>query len=73
MFGSKSKVETVVDNERFQEVSTSTNSDLYGRHLILKDTKTGVLYYMVQARNNGGVGLTPLLNPDGSLIVEPVE
>ena len=71
MFGSK-EIAPEVNNDRFKEVSASTNA-MYGRHFVLKDTETGVLYYMVQAKNNGGVGLTPLLDVDGKPIIESVD
>jgi len=42
-----------------------------GEHSILKDTETGVLYYMVNTSGTrGGVGLTPLLDADGKVIVD---
>ena len=43
---------------------------MFGRHFVLKDKETGVLYYMVQAQNNGGIGLTPLIDEKGNPIVD---
>ena len=71
MFGSKEEA-PAVDNDRFKEVSASTNA-MYARHMVLKDTQTGVLYYMVQEKGSGGIGLTPLLGVDGKPVVEPID
>jgi len=70
MFGSK-KDKIVLPADRFEEVNFTKNT--FATHYVVKDKMTGVLYYMAQANGNGGIGLTPLLNPDGTLIVEPVE
>jgi len=69
MFGSK--VEMPEPNNRFKEISFS--KETFGTHFIVKDTKTGVLYYMAQAQRNGGIGLTPLLNSDGTIVVESTD
>ena len=69
MFGEKRKfVEPV---ERFEEVSFTDFK--YATHYVVKDKETGVLYYMAQANNNGGIGLTPLLGSDGKPIIEPID
>jgi len=39
---------------------------------IMKDRKTGVLYYRT-ASSGGGASMTPLLGSDGKPIIEPVE
>ena len=55
-----------LENSRFTQVYRD------GEDLIMKDCVTGVLYYLVLLVGTG-VGLTPLLGPDGKPIVEPVE
>ena len=70
MFGGKKK-DTTISNDRFEEISFTWNN--YATHYVVKDKETGVLYYMTQANNGGGMGLTPLLNPDGTLVVEPTD
>jgi len=69
MFGGKK--DTTMPNDRFEEVSFTEN--VYATHYVVKDKETGVLYYMAQANNRGGIGLTPLLNPDGTLVVESTD
>jgi len=71
MFGNKVEMPEKIDN-RFKEVSMNDNTT-FGTHMVLKDIKTGVLYYMVQAKHGGGIGLTPLLNSDGTVVVESTD
>lgn len=59
--------------DRFETVY-SQQEDAYGRYktLILKDTKTGVLYLCRENRdlNHGGIGLAVMVDRDGKPLVE---
>jgi len=57
------------ENPRF----TNVYLDRRNSHSILKDNETGVLYFMVRPGGDAGIGLTPLVGPDGKPIVDPVE
>lgn len=52
--------------ERFIQI----HSENFGSEIILVDRETGVNYLYVQYGNSGG--LTPLLKPDGTPVVTPV-
>ena len=67
MFGIKK--ERGIPNERFKEVSFDLHE--FVTHHVIKDSETGVLYYM--ANSSRGVGLTPLLGANGKPIIEEVE
>jgi len=66
MFGSNAKRPPI--NERFEEISVTIGA--YGRHLVVKDKETGVLYYMIDGIGNSGGGLTPLLDSNGKVVIE---
>jgi len=60
----------MTDHKRF--ITVHQNEDFRsGRQTIIKDNETGVLYFMVNVIGQGaGVGLTPLLDSDGKIIVD---
>ena len=60
------KKERGIPNDRFKEVSFDSNK--FETHHVMKDTHTGVLYYMVDS--NRGIGLTPLIDENGKPLVD---
>jgi len=68
MFGEKAK--RAVPSDRFEEVEFTTGN--FGTHYIVKDKKTGALYYANRISGGGG-GITPLLDSSGKPIIEQVE
>jgi len=56
--------------ERLYREKKDVHGVSYNEHII-RDNKTGVLYYQSASRN--GVSMTPLLGSDGKPIIEPVE
>jgi len=61
-----------MDESRFETIYV--DRDFVGKQYILKDRVTGASYLMTEISGTGtGVGLTPLLGPDGKPIVDPVE
>ena len=53
-----------------EERFITVHSENFGSETIIVDKKTGVNYLFVTAGYAGG--LTPLLNPDGTPVVTPV-
>ena len=70
MFGVE--IKKIDDSEhRFTKIHRDTGKT--EETSIFKDNETGVLYFMVTRGGNSGIGLTPLLDPNGKPIVDPVE
>ena len=58
----------ITNHERF--ITIHRNHDGSGPTYIIKDTETGVLYLKSDAGSHSGVGVTPLLDADGKVIVD---
>ena len=56
-------------NDRFEYVYKQGG---YDKVLVLKDKMTGV-HYLVTTRENGGMGIPPLLNTDGTVFTTEIE
>lgn len=67
MFGSKK--DDPVYKERFERLSFDLIEGIV--HTVVKDKETGVLYYL--ANGIYGIGLTPLLDSKGQVMVESLE
>jgi len=57
-------------NSRFEYVYSQGGVD---KILVLKDKMTGVHYLITRTANGNGVGITPLMNADGSMFTTEVE
>jgi hypothetical protein len=56
-------------NDRFEYVYSQGVND---KVLVLKDKITGV-HYLVTSNGNSGMGITPLLNTDGTVFTTEIE
>ena len=57
-------------NDRFEYVYSQGGN--YDKVLVLKDKMTGV-HYLVASSGDGGMGITPLLNTDGTVFTTEIE
>jgi len=58
----------MTNHERFTTIHQ--NHDGSGPTYIIKDTETGVLYLKADSRTHSGIGITPLLDSDGKVVVD---
>ena len=58
----------MTNHNRF--ITIHQNHDGTGPTSIIKDSDTGVLYLKMDSGNRSGVGVTPLLDADGKVVID---